>query len=181
MTFSDNLKRLRKAAGLSQEQLALACGWSGQSRIANYESASGSAREPKLSELPLMARALGVSVSTLLGEEEFAPAFSLRQGPPPRASHSQRPDPLILAQTQEFLETAYALQGKTFSMRADADLFADAYEWLVEDERPVDQRNLVDFGRWLAARQQASEEGEDEQSRRATSQAAGKNRRSAAG
>ncbi len=40
MDFAANLKRLRQERKLSQEQLALKCGWSGQSRIANYESTS---------------------------------------------------------------------------------------------------------------------------------------------
>lgn len=68
MAFSDQLKAARIAAGMTQEQLALACGWSGQSRIANYESSSPNSREPKVSEIPLLAKALGVSVAHLFGE-----------------------------------------------------------------------------------------------------------------
>lgn len=45
MAFKDNLRLFRKAAGLSQEALALACGWSGQSRIANYDKGI---REPSI-------------------------------------------------------------------------------------------------------------------------------------
>ena len=44
MAFSDNLRAARLKAGMTQEALALACGWSGQSRIANYESSAASAR-----------------------------------------------------------------------------------------------------------------------------------------
>ena len=69
MDFSSRLKIYRQRAGLTQEQLALACGWQGQSRIANYEAARDkkSAREPALSELPVIAKALSVSVAELLG------------------------------------------------------------------------------------------------------------------
>lgn len=62
MTFAKRLRQLRIQRGLSQEALALACGWSGQSRIANYESTKPKARQPKPDELPLLARALGVPV-----------------------------------------------------------------------------------------------------------------------
>ncbi len=97
-------------------------------------------------------------------------------------SQAARPDPAILAQTQEFLETAYAFKGKPFDLRADADLFADAYEWLAEDERPVDQRNLVHFGRWLAGRQQANEAADEDEneSGNVAGQTAGKDRGRAA-
>jgi len=73
MTFAARLKSLRKAAGLTQEQLAHACGWSGQSRIANYESSSPKARQPKPDEAMRMAAALGVSVADLLGESPGGP------------------------------------------------------------------------------------------------------------
>ncbi len=94
-------------------------------------------------------------------------------------SQLRRPDPAILAQTQEFLDTAYAFQGKRFEMARDADLFADAYEWLAEDDRPVDRRNLVDFGRWMAGRQPRAQGEHDEQRNFTTGQAASPNRRRA--
>lgn len=62
-TFSHRLKRLRIAAGLSQERLAHACGYSGQSRIGNYE---GGKRTPSLNEIPNLAKALGVSEAELV-------------------------------------------------------------------------------------------------------------------
>lgn len=64
MTFALNLKRFRKAAGLTQEQLAHACGWSGQSRIANYEAGK---REPTFDDANALAHALSVSREDLLG------------------------------------------------------------------------------------------------------------------
>lgn len=64
MGFPANLRRFRKAARLTQEELAHACGWSGQSRIANYEAGK---REPTLAELTLLVGALEVSYDQLLG------------------------------------------------------------------------------------------------------------------
>lgn len=65
MDFADNLKRYRKARGLTQEALALACGWSGQSRIANYEARG---RTPTLDDVEAIAHALGVTRPELLGD-----------------------------------------------------------------------------------------------------------------
>ncbi|WP_375732158.1 helix-turn-helix transcriptional regulator [Xylella fastidiosa subsp. multiplex] len=66
MTFSENLRRIRKERRLTQEQLALACDW-GQSRIANYESRGRSAREPSLNDIETLARALRVTKAELMG------------------------------------------------------------------------------------------------------------------
>jgi transcriptional regulator with XRE-family HTH domain len=64
--FAQRLKRLRVARGLTQEQLAHACGYPGQSRIANYESLGASARVPSLAEIPTLANALGVPETELV-------------------------------------------------------------------------------------------------------------------
>lgn len=112
---------------------------------------------------------------SLLGSGE---AHKLSTGPSPAASQGARPVPAILAQTQQLLEAAYALMGKEFSLVRDPDLFADAYEYLAEDDRPVDSTNLADFGRWLAARQNKGST-ENEQARRAAVETPGANRRSA--
>lgn len=65
-TLGQRIKHLRKTAGLSQQALAEACGWSSQSRIGNYES---DLREPSLADLLLLAPALGVSIAELAGSE----------------------------------------------------------------------------------------------------------------
>lgn len=70
MTFADHLKRLRVQAGLTQEQLAHACGYPTQSRIGNYESNLPNAREPKASEIAHIAKTLGVPVGALFGESQ---------------------------------------------------------------------------------------------------------------
>lgn len=165
MAFSDNLRAARIKAGMTQEALALACGWSGQSRIANYESSAASAREPKVSEVPLLANALGVSIASLFGE---APA-----------SQSPRPAPAILAETHRFLDKAFGTLGKAFDIETDADLFADVYEWILTDERPADQRNLVDFAAWREKRDLHRGTATHEQNGRAAAQADGADKRRA--
>jgi len=62
-TLGQRIKRLRNAKGISQKVLAEACGWESQSRIGNYESDT---RIPALSDLRLLAPALGVSVAELM-------------------------------------------------------------------------------------------------------------------
>lgn len=57
------IKRLRKAAGLSQAELAEACGWKSQSRVGNYEAGT---REPTLADIATIANALSVKESDLL-------------------------------------------------------------------------------------------------------------------
>lgn len=70
MGFAANLRRYRKAKGLTQEQLAHICGWGGQSRVANYEKGI---RQPSLDEVQTVASALGVSVGELMGEQVAVP------------------------------------------------------------------------------------------------------------
>lgn len=97
MDFPARLKQLRQAAGLTQEALALKCGWSGQSRVGNYEAGRG---DPKFAELPVLAAALGVPVGALFED--------------PEPSHAGRIDPSKLAtsihalrQSAEILEVPY--------------------------------------------------------------------------
>lgn len=53
MELGERIKAARKAAGLTQAQLAAACGWDPPSRLANYEQGT---REPSLADLQLIAR-----------------------------------------------------------------------------------------------------------------------------
>ena len=53
MELGERIKAARKAAGLTQAQLAAACGWDPPSRLANYEQGI---REPSLADLQLIAR-----------------------------------------------------------------------------------------------------------------------------
>lgn len=66
-TLGQRIKRFRKAKGISQQALADVCGWASQSRIGNYEA---DLRTPSLTDLLLMAPALGVSVADLAGDQD---------------------------------------------------------------------------------------------------------------
>lgn len=62
-SLAQRIKRLRKAVGLSQAELAEACGWKSQSRVGNYEAGT---REPTLADIAVIAAALEVDESDLL-------------------------------------------------------------------------------------------------------------------
>lgn len=62
-TLASRIAHYRAQAGLSQAQLAAACGWASQSRIGNYESGS---REPKIDDVTKIAKALSVNPEQLL-------------------------------------------------------------------------------------------------------------------
>lgn len=71
-TLPIRLKALReqRTPKLSQRALGEACGWdskSAQARIGNYENGS---REPNLSDLEKLARALNTSIAYLVGESD---------------------------------------------------------------------------------------------------------------
>lgn len=127
--------------------------------------------------IPAIAAATGVSALWLASGKG---AMKLAQGS--FASQSVRPDPEIIVETLDFLEKAFGALNKEFELRQEADLFADAYEWCAEDDRPVDQRNLADFAAWrkkhMAGKAGGGDENEDG---RATREATRTNRRRTAG
>ncbi|KXU38693.1 hypothetical protein AXE65_12430 [Ventosimonas gracilis] len=59
----------RKSKGLSQAELAKACGWSSQSRVGNYEK---NTREPSLDDLKKLADVLGIPLPALIEEQDSA-------------------------------------------------------------------------------------------------------------
>jgi len=139
MAFSDNLRAARIAKGMTQEQLALACGWSGQSRIANYESSSPSGREPKLAEISLLAHALGVSVASLFGEAD-------------PLSQPARPDFQKIAAAVTVLTHYLELVGDPPDWVQDPLLLETAYLVAEEFGRPVQPDNVLDLTKVLAKR-----------------------------
>jgi transcriptional regulator with XRE-family HTH domain len=65
--IGERIKALRTEKGLSQGQLAKLCGWSGASRVANYESGT---RNVGVDDAVSLAKALGTSpVMILFGEQ----------------------------------------------------------------------------------------------------------------
>ena len=65
MPFSDNLKRLREIAGLTQAQAAAAAGVAFRS----YQNWEMGTREPRIEALRKLAAAFGVSADELIAEK----------------------------------------------------------------------------------------------------------------
>lgn len=138
-SFAANLRRLRRAAKLTQEGLAHACGYSGQSRIGNYEKEGPDGREPQLSEIPVIARALGVEIAELFGEP------AMRQG-----SQPTRLDPERIAELATVLAERAGVKQKhpmPWDLRDEttAARFAEAYEAFVAMKDNPTPENVVKF------------------------------------
>lgn len=88
-TLGARIAHYRKAAGLSQAELAKVCGWKSQSRIGNYEKDT---REPTLADLEKIATALGISVPQL-AYGEHAEIARIAQGAPASAGQSAVAEP----------------------------------------------------------------------------------------
>lgn len=65
MSFSTRLRAFRKAARLSQDQLAELCGRSGQSWIGNFERGK---QTPNSADIPKLAKALGIHPGELFSD-----------------------------------------------------------------------------------------------------------------
>ncbi len=70
MPIKDRVKELRTAAGLTQQALATAAGLS-VSAVVQIES--GKIPDPRVSTLRALAKALGVGLDELAGEEDAPP------------------------------------------------------------------------------------------------------------
>lgn len=149
MAFSDNLRAARKAKGWTQEELALACGWSGQSRIANYESNSASAREPKVSEVPLLAKALGVPVSALFDDD------------PAAASQPERIDFDMMALTVSVARHLIEVRGDPPHFIEDPVMLEIAYQVVATHSDASRPTNVLDLTQILAKRLRGQTDGEE--------------------
>lgn len=72
-TIGQNIRNLRMQLGMSQKELARQCGWESNSRIANYEGAGKTKREPTLSDIKRIAKVLKVSAASLAFDVFAAP------------------------------------------------------------------------------------------------------------
>ncbi|RZZ90628.1 helix-turn-helix domain-containing protein [Pseudoxanthomonas winnipegensis] len=147
MAFSDNLRAARKAKGLTQEELALACGWSGQSRIANYESNSSSAREPKVSEVPLLAKALGVPIASLFDELD-------------QPSQTERIDFDKMALTVSVARHLIEVRGDPPHFIEDPVMLEIAYQVVAAHSDVSRPTNVLDLTQILAKRLRGENDGE---------------------
>jgi transcriptional regulator with XRE-family HTH domain len=150
MNFAQNLKSLRAASGLTQEQLAHACGYSGQSRIGNYESGS---REPELREIPTIAQALGVEIAALWG---------LQASTTP--SHSLGIDAATLVEAEKLMAIEESISKRHFEPAPRMRRIAELYDRLMADGGELSRQHMDNF---IKDAQQAGETG-DGHSERAT-------------
>lgn len=168
-TIGSRIRVLREAMGKSRREMAAAVGIAG-STLSDLEIG----RSTTTTALHRIADYLGVRAEWLeTGKGDRLTKSQSVQ----RQSQPMRPDPAILIETQRFLEAAFNSLGKEFSMEADADIFAEVYEWVAVDDRPVEQRNLVDFSKWRSSRNEAAMGDSHEQDGRTTDQARRANRR----
>lgn len=63
--FGERVRQFRRVRGWTQAELAIRCGFSHSTMVANYERSGGNS--PNLRSLILIARALGVSLDELVG------------------------------------------------------------------------------------------------------------------
>jgi transcriptional regulator with XRE-family HTH domain len=140
MNFAANLKRLRNAAGLSQEQLAHACGYPHQSRIGNYESPSPKARQPRPDELPNIAKALGVSVGDLLSDNPLHDGSAVSS----RSRHTRLDDEIVSA-THGALAELYR-DARRIYPQDDVTRFVRLYEQLAARKAGVPEAELLGAG-----------------------------------
>jgi len=170
MTVGDRIKEARKALKMERGELSRLSGVP-YPTLAGLENGDQSSS----TRLPMLADVLGVNPQWL------ATGRGPRNSASIQVSHAVRLDPAILARTHELLKAAFALQGADFEVEGNWDLFADAYEYMAEDDRPADQRNLVDFGKWFAARkEQDSKQGDaGDEGKQAAGKAGGTRRRRA--
>ena len=148
MEFKDNLKALRLAASLSQEQLALQCGFNNQSRISNYENGS---RQPSMSDLIALARELGTSTDALLGVAPLGTAE-------PRASYGAgddleriRTDILALRQSVLILAAAMIENAPSAAELLQAGLKRLMKRLSLKWKRPLRKQGSMLSWRWESA------------------------------
>lgn len=139
--IAKNLKALRRRAGLTQEALGLACGWSGQGVIGNYESLRPDAREPRASELVALADALGVGVAELFID---TPAHGRRE------SHPERIDFATMAVATKALLDFVELTGRPMEWATRPELLEVAYR--VADSYGVGTSDSLTLTKELAKR-----------------------------
>lgn len=106
-TFAQRLRRLRIAAKLTQEELALRCGYKGQSRIAGYESSGKFTRNPPVSEISTLAKGLGVSDTELV--DTLPPPGHADQGATPEEMTQVQ---MLLGLTAKALAAAIPAAGR---------------------------------------------------------------------
>jgi transcriptional regulator with XRE-family HTH domain len=153
MSLSAQIRRWREYRELTQEQLAHACGWQGQSRIGNYEKEGPTGRLPRAPEIPVLADALGVTI-----DELYFGTPGLEG-----VSQSVRLDPERLKNASARLHADFAVAGFFLNLSNELDLLALAYEVGIALS---DERVSPTYAEALARRIEATQ-GELDEARKA--------------
>lgn len=176
-TIGERLAKLRNDKKLTFEEVG---------KIADTTKQNASQIEKGITKAPggiflyKWARYYGVNLEWLITGKGDS-----KDGAP--ASQLQRPDPAILTRTHHFLARAFEDDGG-YSLEdpADADVFSDAYEWLLEKSASSEPAgdNLIDFIEWVKRRRGENGDGHEQKQRgratgKASAQAGAKTKRKA--
>lgn len=171
MDLGARIKQARKAAGLTQAQLAALCGWDPPSRLGNYEQGT---REPSLADLRLIAE------HTSSGGFTFVWLVTGGDTTPP-PSQLQRPDPATLSAAVELgRRSLELLDDDTFDPEEDGEIVSQAYVYLIaKQQTKVTRSNVVDFAAELKRRNEGDRHGSERKRGVGTASAAGSGARAA--
>ena len=122
MAFAQRLKEFRRSAGVSQEKLSSALGISKRTVI-NYENGE---TLPSSDKLPVIAKYFGVSIESLISEDEEFVALAYEQGGSRGAKEAEA---LISGAQGLFAGGMLSEEEKDTVMRA----IQNAY-WIAKDE-----------------------------------------------
>ena len=139
------LRAARKAAKVTQQKIADACGVSREA-VSQWESPDPAKRsQASLDRLRVYARVCGVSLESLLGVN------------PATASQFVTLDPTILTAAFRFLRNVIEGQGMPFEADSDPESVALAYEWFAAQPDAQHPTNVIQLGRKLAELKKARE------------------------
>ena len=177
MSLGERITICRKSRGLSQMELAVACGWENQGRINNYEK---NRREPTLSDIEKIASALHSSPEWLAYEiglpPKYLPILSIPEGKVPIISwnavkkwqKSYNIRSLISSdaannptQAIEYISSPVRPKKKQFALRVKGDSMvspiAGKLSFLESDIIIADPEKKPESGNFVVALQNASE------------------------
>lgn len=98
MTIYERIKMLREMRGMSQEELAIKCGYTGRSMISRIESGQ---IDLQISKLTLIADALGVDAPYLFGTGEHQRNRDIALATYTLLERAEKLDDLDLARLEE--------------------------------------------------------------------------------
>ncbi|WP_395706827.1 helix-turn-helix domain-containing protein [Casimicrobium huifangae] len=134
-SFGARLRAARLAAKLTQEELAHACNFPGQSRIGNYERGT---REPSLKDIQIICRVLDIAPSDLVDLDVYE-RLAGQQSQPPRL------DPDVLRKAAGL---AAEIIGRPIDVLVDAELISDLHDELVAlAGEPIPVAKIIAFAR----------------------------------